>query len=54
VVTHELVSAFRVATRMAMLYRGRIIEEGEPKRFRQSSNPVLKQFMEGQVEGPIR
>jgi len=30
-VTHEMESAFRIATRMAMLYEGKIIEEGEAK-----------------------
>jgi len=29
-------SAFRIATRMAMLYEGKIIEEGEAKEFKQS------------------
>ena len=31
IVTHEMDSAFRIATRMAMLYEGKIIEEGEPE-----------------------
>lgn len=53
VVTHELTSAFRVATRMAMLFHGRIVEEAGPERFRASSNPVVEQFIEGRTEGPI-
>src|SRR4029077_15157890 len=31
IVTHEMDSAFRIATRMAMLYHGKIIEEGTPE-----------------------
>ena len=54
VVTHELTSAFRVATRMAMLFRGRIIEEDRPERFRHPANPVVEQFIEGRTKGPIR
>lgn len=54
IVTHELASAFRIATRMAMLYQGRIIEEDRPERFRKSSNPVVAQFIEGRTEGPIQ
>ena len=54
IVTHELTSAFRVATRMAMLFKGRIIEEDRPERFRRKGNPVVKQFIEGSTEGPIR
>ena len=53
IVTHELTSAFRVATRMAMLFHGRIVEEAGPERFRTSSNPVVEQFIEGRTEGPI-
>jgi phospholipid/cholesterol/gamma-HCH transport system ATP-binding protein len=53
IVTHEMESAFRIATRMAMLYEGKIIEEGEPQEFKQSKNPVVAQFLSGSTEGPI-
>ncbi len=53
IVTHLMDSAFRVATRMAMLHRGRIIEQGTPEQMRQSTNPVLHQFLSGSTEGPI-
>lgn len=53
VVTHEMESAFRVATRMAMLYQGKIIEDASPDRFRVSANPVVHQFITGTTEGPI-
>lgn len=53
IVTHEMDSAFRVATKMAMLYQGKIIEAGEPEQFRQSENPVVAQFLSGSTEGPI-
>jgi len=52
-VTHEMESAFRIATRMAMLYEGKIIEEGEPETFKESKNPVVAQFLSGSTEGPI-
>jgi len=52
-VTHEMESAFRIATRMAMLYEGKIIEEGEPEKFKQSKDPVVAQFLSGSTEGPI-
>ncbi len=54
VVTHELTSAFHIATRIAMLFQGRIIEEDRPERFRASHNPVVEQFIEGRTEGPIQ
>jgi phospholipid/cholesterol/gamma-HCH transport system ATP-binding protein len=53
VVTHEMDSAFRIGTRMAMLYQGKIIEEADPHQFRQSTNPVVAQFLSGSTEGPI-
>src|SRR5437867_12229883 len=53
VVTHEMDSAFRIGTRMAMLYQGKIIEEADPQQFRQSTNPVVAQFLSGSTEGPI-
>jgi len=52
-VTHEMGSAFRIGTRMAMLYQGKIIEDAEPERFKQSKNPVVAQFLSGSTEGPI-
>jgi phospholipid/cholesterol/gamma-HCH transport system ATP-binding protein len=53
IVTHEMDSAFRVGTKMAMLYQGKIIEAGEPEQFKQSQNPVVAQFLSGSTEGPI-
>ncbi len=53
IVTHLMDSAFRVATRMAMLHRGKIIEQGTAEHIRRSKNPVLVQFLSGSIDGPI-
>jgi phospholipid/cholesterol/gamma-HCH transport system ATP-binding protein len=53
VVTHEMASAFRVGTRMAMLYHGKIIEDAPADEFKNSKNPVVRQFLSGSTEGPI-
>jgi phospholipid/cholesterol/gamma-HCH transport system ATP-binding protein len=53
IVTHEMASAFRVGTRMAMLYQGKIIVEAPSDQFKQSDNPVVRQFLSGSTEGPI-
>jgi phospholipid/cholesterol/gamma-HCH transport system ATP-binding protein len=53
IVTHEMDSAFRIATKMAMLYRGNIIEIGTPDELKASQNPVVAQFLSGSTEGPI-
>ena len=53
IVTHELDSAFKVATRMAMLYQGVIIADGTPEQFRGHTNPVVAQFIAVETEGPL-
>ncbi len=53
VVTHEMDSAFKVATRMAMLHEGKIIADGKPEEFRNSADPLVKQFIEGNAVGPL-
>jgi phospholipid/cholesterol/gamma-HCH transport system ATP-binding protein len=53
IVTHEMDSAFRIGTRMAMLYQGRIIEQADAEEFKRSTNPVVAQFLSGSTEGPI-
>jgi phospholipid/cholesterol/gamma-HCH transport system ATP-binding protein len=53
IVTHLMDSAFRVATRMAMLHRGRIVAEGTPEQMRESRNPFVVQFLSGSTEGPM-
>ena len=45
--------AFKIADRVAMLYKGRIVEEGTPETFQQSTNPIVQQFIEGRAEGPL-
>ncbi|MBI3330576.1 MAG: ABC transporter ATP-binding protein [Candidatus Omnitrophica bacterium] len=54
VVTHDMQSAYKVADRIAMLYNGKIIEVGSPEAIRQSQNPVVRQFVNGQAVGPIQ
>ncbi len=53
VVTHDMVSAYKIATRIAMMYQGKIIEIGTPDEIRNSINPIVKQFITGSATGPI-
>jgi phospholipid/cholesterol/gamma-HCH transport system ATP-binding protein len=53
IVTHEMASAFRIGTRMAMLFQGKIIEDADPETFKRSQNPIVAQFLSGSTEGPI-
>ena len=49
IVTHEMDSAFRIATRMVMLYRGKIIQDDVPENFQHSKNPIVQQFVTGKL-----
>lgn len=53
VITHDMVSTYKVADRVAMLYKGKIIVIGTPEEIRNSDNPVVQQFITGAAEGPI-
>ncbi len=53
VVTHEMGSAFRIADRMIMLHEGRVVAEGTPEEMRTSTHPLVKQFINGEPDGPI-
>ncbi|MFQ6080036.1 MAG: ABC transporter ATP-binding protein [Thermodesulfobacteriota bacterium] len=53
-ITHDMVSAYKIADRIAMLYEGEIIEVGTPQQNRGSSNPIVQQFIQGRAEGPIK
>lgn len=53
-VTHDMASAFKIADRIAMLYKGKIVEIGTPDEIKNTQNPIVKQFITGSAEGPIR
>jgi phospholipid/cholesterol/gamma-HCH transport system ATP-binding protein len=53
VVSHDLRSIFGIADRIAMLYQGKILLDGPPQAFRQTSDPVVRQFIEGRASGPM-
>ena len=53
VVSHDMTSAFRIATRMIMLGHGRIVAQGTPEEIRTSTNPEVHQFINGEADGPI-
>src|SRR5262245_46110264 len=53
VVSHDMTSAFRIATRMIMLGHGSIVAQGTPDEIRNSPNPEVQQFIHGRPDGPI-
>jgi phospholipid/cholesterol/gamma-HCH transport system ATP-binding protein len=53
VVTHDMVSAYKVASDIAMLYDGKIVQRGTPEEIKNTDNPIVKQFITGASKGPI-
>ncbi len=52
-VTHEIPDIFSMVDRVAMLYNGEILTEDTPEEIQNSKDPVIHQFIHGELEGPI-
>jgi phospholipid/cholesterol/gamma-HCH transport system ATP-binding protein len=52
-ITHDLASARKIADRVAMIYKGKIIWQGPVGEIDASGNPYVDQFIHGRAEGPI-
>lgn len=52
-ITHDLKSAFEIADRIALLFRGECIACQPPAEFKANPNPVVQQFLRGDADGPF-
>src|SRR5215831_7877383 len=52
-ITHHMQSARRIGDRLALLFGGHILFQAPPEEFMKSSDPAVRQFVEGQAEGPL-
>lgn len=52
-ITHDMASARKIADRVAMLYKGKLIWVGPIAEIDRSGNPYVEQFIHGRAEGPI-
>ena len=50
VITHDMRSAYRVGTRIAMLYEGKVRQVGTVDEIQHTTDPVVRQFIEGKAE----
>jgi phospholipid/cholesterol/gamma-HCH transport system ATP-binding protein len=53
-ITHDMASARKISSRIAMLYQGKIIWDGPTSEIDRSGNPYVEQFIHGRAEGPIK
>jgi phospholipid/cholesterol/gamma-HCH transport system ATP-binding protein len=53
-VTHDLVSALKLGTRLVMLHNGQLIAQGTPEEFIQSTNPLVVRFLERDLHRAVR
>ncbi len=53
-ITHDMASVRKIADRIAMIYKGRIIWSGSKSEMDRSGNPYVDQFIHGRAEGPIK
>jgi phospholipid/cholesterol/gamma-HCH transport system ATP-binding protein len=53
IVSHDIPEVFQISDRVAMLANGIIEESGMTQEFLASKNPVVRQFLQGDVEGPL-
>jgi phospholipid/cholesterol/gamma-HCH transport system ATP-binding protein len=53
VITHDIMSARRVAEYIAILWKGRIVESGPAQELFNSDNQFVRQFLSGEAKGPL-
>jgi phospholipid/cholesterol/gamma-HCH transport system ATP-binding protein len=53
-VTHDIVSAYKISSRIAMIYEGKIIFVGSPEEVKNTDDPIVRQFVEGKAQGLIK
>ena len=53
VVTHDMQSAYMIADRISFIYEGEVIFCGTPDQIKESSNPLVIQFILGETKGPM-
>jgi len=53
-ITHDIPFTYKIADKIAMLHEGRIVQEGTVEEMKRNPDPIIRQFLEGRAEGPIK
>jgi phospholipid/cholesterol/gamma-HCH transport system ATP-binding protein len=53
IITHDIMTARRVAEHISVLWKGRIVESGPAEELFSSDNPFVRQFLSGDAQGPL-
>ena len=54
VISHDIPGTFKIAHWIAMLYKGRVVLYGSPDDFKNTKEPIVRQFLERKAEGPLQ
>jgi phospholipid/cholesterol/gamma-HCH transport system ATP-binding protein len=54
VISHDIPGTFKIAHRIAMLYKGKVVLYGSPDDFKNTKDPIVRQFLERRAEGPLQ
>ncbi len=54
VISHDIPGTFKIAHWIAMLYKGRVVLYGSPDDFKNTKDPIVRQFLERRAEGPLQ
>jgi phospholipid/cholesterol/gamma-HCH transport system ATP-binding protein len=54
IVSHDLEETFQIADQVIVLANGKIVAQGTPAQVRESTDPLVKQFVNAQSDGPVK
>ncbi|MCS6995536.1 MAG: ABC transporter ATP-binding protein [Casimicrobiaceae bacterium] len=53
-VTHDIVESLKIVDYLYFISEGRVVAEGTPEAIRASTDPFVRQFVDGEIDGPVR
>lgn len=53
VISHDITAVFRIADKITMIYDGKVVIDDKKEIVRHTGNPLVQQFLKGELEGPF-